>query len=103
MIVPLPGSMSLVGPRPERPEFVAQFKEELERYAHKHWMKPGMTGWAQVHGWRGDTSLRHRIRCDLFYISHWSLWFDLQILWMTVCGGLRQRPGTNAQGSGVEG
>jgi len=80
----LTGDMSLVGPRPERGVFVEKFRREIPDYAQRHLVKAGMTGWAQVHGWRGDTSLRHRIRCDLYYISHWSLWLDLQILLMTV-------------------
>jgi putative colanic acid biosynthesis UDP-glucose lipid carrier transferase len=76
----LAGSMSLVGPRPERPEFVRQFKKEIERYAHKHWVRPGLTGWAQVRGWRGDTDLAERVRHDIWYIENWSLWLDLRIL-----------------------
>jgi exopolysaccharide biosynthesis polyprenyl glycosylphosphotransferase len=79
----LRGQMSLVGPRPERPEFVRRFKAEIDRYPHKHWVKPGITGWAQVHGWRGTTRLDERIRHDLHYIEHWSLWMDLRILLMT--------------------
>ena len=89
----LAGDMSLVGPRPERGVFVEQFRRRIPDYAQRHQVQAGMTGWAQVHGWRGDTSLRHRTRCDLYYISHWSLWLDLKILWMTLCGGLRQRSG----------
>jgi Undecaprenyl-phosphate glucose phosphotransferase len=89
----LAGDMSLVGPRPERGVFVEQFRARIPDYAQRHQVQAGMTGWAQVHGWRGDTSLRHRTRCDLYYISHWSLWLDLKILWMTLCGGLRQRSG----------
>jgi Undecaprenyl-phosphate glucose phosphotransferase len=90
----LRGDMSLVGPRPERGVFVEQFRNRIPDYSQRHQVKAGMTGWAQVHGWRGDTSLRHRIRCDLYYISHWSLWLDLEILAMTLCGGLRQRGGS---------
>jgi Undecaprenyl-phosphate glucose phosphotransferase len=89
----LAGDMSLVGPRPERGVFVEQFRTRIPDYAQRHQVKAGMTGWAQVHGWRGDTSLRHRIRCDLYYISHWSLGLDLKILGMTLWGGLRQRLG----------
>ena len=74
----LAGDMSLVGPRPERSVFVEQFRRQIPDYAQRHQVKAGMTGWAQVHGWRGNTSLRHRLRCDLYYISHWSLWLDLQ-------------------------
>jgi exopolysaccharide biosynthesis polyprenyl glycosylphosphotransferase len=77
------GEMSLVGPRPERPEFVKRFKAEIDRYPHKHWVKPGITGWAQVHGWRGTTRLDERIRHDLHYIEHWSVGLDLKILLLT--------------------
>lgn len=87
----LAGHMSLVGPRPERGVFVERFRKEFPNYAQRHLVKAGMTGWAQVHGWRGDTSLRRRIQCDLYYISHWSLWLDLQILLLTVWRGLRPR------------
>lgn len=80
----LRGDMSLVGPRPERGIFVEQFRREIPDYAKRHLVKAGMTGWAQVHGWRGDTSLRQRLRCDLFYISHWSIWLDMKILWLTI-------------------
>ncbi|MDD4982326.1 MAG: exopolysaccharide biosynthesis polyprenyl glycosylphosphotransferase, partial [Candidatus Omnitrophica bacterium] len=78
------GKMSLVGPRPERPVFVDKFREHLPNYMLRHKIKAGMTGWAQVHGWRGDTSLEERIKYDLFYIEHWSLLFDLKILCMTL-------------------
>ncbi|MGQ0553214.1 MAG: exopolysaccharide biosynthesis polyprenyl glycosylphosphotransferase [Planctomycetota bacterium] len=75
------GHMSLVGPRPERPEFVRDFKQRIERYAHKHWVKPGITGWAQVNGLRGmDTDLQERVDHDLYYIENWSLMLDLRIL-----------------------
>jgi exopolysaccharide biosynthesis polyprenyl glycosylphosphotransferase len=74
------GDMSLVGPRPERPHFVEQFKEEIERYMSRHVSKPGMTGWAQVNGLRGNTSLTERIRYDLYYLENWSLAFDFKIL-----------------------
>jgi len=80
----LVGDMSLVGPRPERPEFVARFKDEIKKYSHKHWVRPGITGWAQINGWRGNTSLAERIKCDLFYIENWSLWTDLKILVYTL-------------------
>jgi exopolysaccharide biosynthesis polyprenyl glycosylphosphotransferase len=85
----LSGTMSLIGPRPERPELVQRFKGEIGRYAHKHWVKPGMTGWAQVNGYRGDTSLEKRIQYDIYYIEHWSIWFDLKILLMTPFYGFR--------------
>lgn len=81
------GSMSLVGPRPERPQFVEQFKEEIPRYMIKHQVRPGMSGWAQVNGFRGDTSINGRIDHDLFYIENWSLWFDIKILFLTVFKG----------------
>ena len=77
------GEMSLVGPRPERPEFIANFKEEIPHYNARHNIKPGITGWAQVNGLRGDTDLTERVRCDLFYIENWSLLLDLQIMFMT--------------------
>ena len=85
----LAGHMSLVGPRPERGVFVEKFRRQIPDYAQRHQVKAGMTGWAQVHGWRGNTSLRRRIQCDLWYISHWSLWLDVKILVMTLFGGLR--------------
>ncbi len=81
------GQMSLVGPRPERPQFVEKFKEEIPRYMVKHQVRPGITGWAQVNGYRGDTSIRKRIEYDLYYIENWSFGFDLKILLMTVFKG----------------
>ena len=83
----LKGDMSLVGPRPELPFFVDRFKEEVPLYMVKHQVRPGITGWAQVNGLRGDTSIKERIEHDLYYIEHWSLGFDIKILWMTVFGG----------------
>jgi exopolysaccharide biosynthesis polyprenyl glycosylphosphotransferase len=80
----LKGDMSLVGPRPERPELIIDFKEAIPHYNARHNIKPGITGWAQVKGFRGDTDLRERIRCDLHYIEQWSLFLDLQILLMTL-------------------
>lgn len=79
----LKGDMSLVGPRPERPYFVEKFKEEVPRYMVKHQVRPGITGWAQVQGWRGDTSIVRRIECDIYYIENWSLIFDARIFLMT--------------------
>ncbi len=79
----LKGEMSLVGPRPERPHFVRQFSEEYKKYMLRHKLKAGMTGWAQVCGFRGDTSLRKRLQYDLYYIRHWSLWLDIRILILT--------------------
>ncbi|MFO0879586.1 MAG: undecaprenyl-phosphate glucose phosphotransferase [Gemmataceae bacterium] len=84
----LRGDMSLVGPRPERPVFIAQFQKTIPNYMARHCVKAGITGWAQVHGWRGNTSLRKRIEYDLYYITHWTPWLDIQILWMTVWKGL---------------
>ena len=83
----LKGDMSLIGPRPERPFFVDKFKEEIPRYMIKHQVRPGMTGWAQVNGLRGDTSIRKRIELDLFYIENWSVSFDIRILFLTVFKG----------------
>lgn len=83
----LKGDMSIVGPRPERSYFVDQFKEQIPRYMHKHKVKAGITGWAQVNGWRGNTSLEKRIEFDLSYIENWSLFFDLKIIFLTVFRG----------------
>lgn len=83
----LRGEMSLVGPRPERPFWVEKFKEEIPRYMIKHQAKPGITGWAQVNGYRGDTSIRMRIDCDLYYIENWSLTLDIKILFLTIFKG----------------
>jgi Undecaprenyl-phosphate glucose phosphotransferase len=81
------GDMSLVGPRPERPVFVHQFRHQIPHYMLRHRVKAGITGWAQVNGWRGDTSLSARIECDLFYIKNWSYFMDLRILLMTLWKG----------------
>ena len=81
------GDMSLVGPRPERPLFVEKFKEEIPRYMIKHQVRPGLTGWAQVNGYRGDTSITKRIEHDLYYIENWSLGFDVKIMFLTVFKG----------------
>lgn len=83
----LRGDMSLVGPRPERPFFVEKFREEIPRYMVKHQVRPGLTGWAQVNGYRGDTSIRKRIDCDLYYIENWSIGFDIKILFLTFFKG----------------
>lgn len=83
----LKGEMSLVGPRPERPFFVEKFREEIPRYMVKHQVRPGLTGWAQVNGYRGDTSIRKRIECDLYYIENWSVGFDIKIMFLTIFKG----------------
>lgn len=83
----LKGDMSLVGPRPERPQFVEKFKEEIPRYMIKHQVRPGLTGWAQVNGYRGDTSIRKRIDYDLYYIENWTLGFDIRIIFLTFFKG----------------
>jgi exopolysaccharide biosynthesis polyprenyl glycosylphosphotransferase len=80
----LRGDMSVVGPRPERPFFVERFLEEVDRYNSRHMFKAGITGWAQVNGWRGDTSIAKRVEYDLYYLRNWSLTFDLQIITMTL-------------------
>lgn len=85
----LAGSMSLVGPRPERPVFINEFKNEIPNYMLRHKMKAGITGWAQVNGWRGNTSLGKRIECDIYYLTHWSIWFDLKIIIMTFFTGIK--------------
>ena len=81
------GQMSLVGPRPERPQFVEKFREEIPRYMIKHQVRPGLTGWAQINGLRGDTSIEQRIEHDLFYIENWTLEFDIKILMLTIFRG----------------
>ncbi len=83
----LKGDMSLIGPRPERPQFVEKFREEIPRYMIKHQVRPGMTGWAQVNGYRGDTSIRKRIEHDLYYIENWTVGLDIKILFLTVFRG----------------
>jgi exopolysaccharide biosynthesis polyprenyl glycosylphosphotransferase len=85
----LRGDMSIVGPRPERPSFVREFKHKIPRYMLRHRVKSGITGWAQVHGWRGNTSIKKRIQYDLYYIQNWSLALDCKILWLTLRHALR--------------
>lgn len=85
------GNMSLVGPRPERGVFVERFRNEMPNYFQRHQVKAGMTGWAQVNGWRGNSSLRRRLQFDLYYVAHWSWWFDLKILWLTIWCGFGNR------------
>ena len=87
----LRGDMSLIGPRPERPQYVEKFREEIPRYMVKHQVRPGMTGWAQVNGYRGNTSIRKRIEYDIYYIEHWSVAFDIKILILTVFKGFINR------------
>ena len=83
----LKGDMSIVGPRPERSIFVEELKDEIPGYMKKHLVKAGITGWAQINGWRGDTDLNKRIEYDLYYIENWSLWFDIKIIIMTIFKG----------------
>lgn len=83
----LKGDMSLVGPRPERSQFVEKFREEIPRYMVKHQVRPGMTGWAQINGYRGDTSIKRRIEFDLYYIENWTVGLDIKILILTIFKG----------------
>ena len=83
----LKGDMSVVGPRPERPQFVEQFKEEIPRYMVKHQVRPGLSGWAQINGYRGDTSIKRRIEYDIFYIENWTMSFDIKIMFLTIFKG----------------
>ena len=85
----LKGDMSLVGPRPEIPFYVRHFKEEVPLYLVRQQVRPGITGWAQVHGLRGDTSIEKRVEYDIWYIENWSLWLDIKILFMTAFGGMK--------------
>jgi Undecaprenyl-phosphate glucose phosphotransferase len=87
----LKGEMSVVGPRPERPHFVHKFLQDIMRYNHRHALKVGITGWAQVNGWRGDTSIKKRVAYDLYYLQNWSFTFDLRIILMTIISGLINR------------
>ena len=83
----LKGDMSVVGPRPERPHFVKKFEDDVSQYNTRHYLKAGVTGWAQVNGWRGDTSIAKRLEYDLYYLRHWSLWLDLKIIGLTLWKG----------------
>jgi Undecaprenyl-phosphate glucose phosphotransferase len=85
------GHMSVVGPRPERPYFVEQFKEEIPKYMVKHHIRPGITGWAQSNGLRGDTSIEDRISHDIFYIENWTFLFDIKIIWLTIYNGFTNK------------
>jgi exopolysaccharide biosynthesis polyprenyl glycosylphosphotransferase len=87
----LKGEMSVVGPRPERPHFVHKFLQDIMRYNHRHTLKVGITGWAQVNGWRGNTSIKKRVAYDLYYLQNWSFTFDLRIILMTIVSGLINR------------
>lgn len=84
----LRGDMSVVGPRPARPHFVQKFLNDITRYNNRHWLKAGITGWAQVNGWRGDTSIQKRLECDLYYLQNWSLFFDLRIIVLTILSAI---------------
>ncbi len=84
----LRGEMSIVGPRPERPVFIGRFRQSVPHYMLRHAVKAGITGWAQVHGWRGNTSLRKRVQYDLHYIAHWTPWLDLRIMLLTLVRGM---------------
>jgi len=83
----LKGDMSLIGPRPERPYFVEKFREEVPDYMIKHHVRPGMSGWAQVHGWRGNTSIKKRIEFDIYYVENWTLFLDVRIFFLTLIKG----------------
>lgn len=85
------GEMSLVGPRPERPIYVEEFRKRIPRYMERHREKAGMTGWAQVNGLRGDTSIEERTKCDLWYIENWSVWLDIKIILLTIWQALTGR------------
>ncbi len=97
----LKGDMSLVGPRPERPHFVEQFRRQLPFYSTRHRLQTGITGWAQVNGWRGDTSIARRVECDLYYLQHWSLGLDFRILARTVAGFFQQLRGARVAARGA--
>jgi len=84
----LKGDMSVIGPRPEIPHYVEQFRETIPKYMLKHLVRPGITGWAQINGYRGDTSIEERIKCDIWYIENWTAGLDIKILFRTVFGGM---------------
>ena len=87
----LRGEMSVVGPRPEQPKWVERFSQSIPRYMRRHKQKAGITGWAQVNGLRGDTSIEERTRYDLYYIENWSIFLDIKILFLTLFRGFRNR------------
>jgi len=87
----LKGEMSVVGPRPERPHFVEKFMNEVAQYNRRHYLKVGVTGWAQVNGWRGDTSIAERVTCDLYYLNHWSIGLDIRIILLTLWKGFSSK------------
>ena len=87
----LKGDMSLIGPRPERPIFVDKFREEIPQYMIKHYVRPGMSGWAQVNGWRGNTSIKKRIEYDIYYVENWTLYLDIKIFFMTFINGFTNK------------
>ena len=87
----LKGDMSIVGPRPERPVFIQEFRKNIPKYMLRHTMKAGITGWAQINGWRGNTDIGKRVEHDLYYIENWSLSLDIKILWLTIWKGLVNR------------
>lgn len=87
----LKGDMSIIGPRPERPYFVEKFRDEIPKYMVKHHVRPGITGWAQVNGFRGDTSIKKRIEYDIYYIENWTIWLDFKIIFFTVFKGFVNR------------
>ncbi len=83
--------MSLIGPRPERPIFVEKFREEIPQYMIKHYVRPGMSGWAQVNGWRGNTSIKKRIEYDIYYVENWTITLDLKIFILTIIKGFNHK------------
>jgi Undecaprenyl-phosphate glucose phosphotransferase len=85
------GNMSVVGPRPEREHFVEQFKKDIPHYKVRHFVKSGITGWAQANGWRGDTCIEKRVEYDIYYIENWNFWFDIKIIWRTIFGRETQK------------